>query len=185
MGLKKTSKEDILKYSIKLFKTEGYYNTSMANIASEIGIIKGSIYHHFKSKEEIGIEALKYIHKYFNENIFNIAYDDSLSVEEKANLFVKKTDEYFLDSKGGCLLGNLALEVSSENELFRNEIRDYFINWENALENIFKEKFSKKKAKELAKEYVALTQGEIMMMNLYESSENYLKVGKKIIALIE
>ena len=62
MAIKKTSREEILKESISLFKIKGYSNTSMANIAEACGLIKGSIYHHFKSKDEIGLESLKYIH---------------------------------------------------------------------------------------------------------------------------
>ena len=74
MAIKKTSREEILKESIKLFKIRGYSNTSMANIAEACGLIKGSIYHHFKSKDEIGLESLKYIHNYFVEHIFSIAF---------------------------------------------------------------------------------------------------------------
>ena len=57
-------------------------------------------------------------------------------------------------------------------------------NRENAFANIFQNKYPKAKARELSKEYVALIQGSIMMMNLYDSSEEYLKVGEKIISLI-
>ncbi|MGB5791334.1 TetR/AcrR family transcriptional regulator [Poseidonibacter sp.] len=184
MAVKKTSKEDILQNSIKLFKQNGYYNTSMANIASECGLIKGSIYHHFKSKDEIGLEALKFIHKYFEENIFKIAYKTNLDAKEKIKLFVKKTDEYFLNSEGGCLLGNLALELSNENVLFNDEIRLYFSAWEKALVNILKDKYNESESLELAKEYVALTQGSIMMMQLYSSTDSYLKVGKKLTSLL-
>ncbi|WP_415396317.1 TetR family transcriptional regulator C-terminal domain-containing protein [Sulfurimonas sp. CS5] len=118
-------------------------------------------------------------------NIYKIAYQDDLSNKEKIKLFVQKIDDYFLHSEGGCLLGNLTLEVSSENVLFKNEIREYFTNWEKALIHILKNNYGKNRAIELAKEYVALTQGEIMMMNLYGESDNYLKVGKKIIALLK
>ncbi len=184
MAIKKTSKEEILKESIKLFKIRGYSNTSMANIAEACGLIKGSIYHHFKSKDEIGLESLKYIHNYFVEHIFSIAYRSDLSDKQKIELIVKKTDDYFLNSEGGCLLGNLALEASNLNLDFKEEIKAYFTAWEDALIKIFENKYSKIEALNLAKEYVALTQGAIMMMNLYDSSENYLKVGEKIISLI-
>jgi len=183
MAIKKTSREEILKHSIKLFKLNGYSNTSMANIASECGLIKGSIYHHFKSKDEIGIESLKYIHKYFKDKVFNIAFESNLTNKQKIELFVKKTDEYFLSSQGGCLLGNIALELSSEKEAFRDEIRSYFTDWENALEYILREKY-KNEAKSMAKEYIALIQGSVMMMNLYDTHEEYLKVGRKIINLL-
>ena len=184
MAIKKTSKEEILKNSIKLFKLNGYYNTSMANIATECGLIKGSIYHHFKSKDEIGLESLKFIHQYFEDEIYSIAYRDNLSDKEKLKIFVKKIDEYFLNSAGGCLLGNLALEVSSENVLFKDEIRAYFLAWEKALAFILKNTYSKDDAMELSQEYVALTQGAIMMMTLYNETKSYLKVGQKILNLI-
>lgn len=184
MAIKKTSREEILKESIKLFKIRGYYNTSMANIAEACGLIKGSIYHHFKSKDEIGLESLKYIHNYFTEHIYAIADRSDLSDKEKIELFVKKTDDYFLHSEGGCLLGNLALEVSSENLAFKEEIKSYFTAWENALAKILQSEYDEEEAHSLAKEYVALTQGAIMMMNLYGTSKEYLHVGEKIIGLI-
>ena len=83
MAIKKTSKEEILKESIKLFKIRGYSNTSMANIAEACGLIKGSIYHHFKSKDEIGLESLKYIHNYFDKEVFSIAYRSDLSDKQR------------------------------------------------------------------------------------------------------
>ena len=184
MAVKKTSREEILKEAIKLFKIRGYYNTSMANIAEACGLIKGSIYHHFKSKDEIGLESLKYIHNYFAENIFSVADSVDLSDRDKMRQFVKKTDAYFLHSEGGCLLGNLALEVSSENPAFKEEIKSYFSAWEEALAKILKTKYGKEKSHTLAKEFVALTQGAIMMMTLYGSKEDYLKVGEKIISFV-
>ncbi|MBL3518959.1 TetR/AcrR family transcriptional regulator [Aliarcobacter lanthieri] len=184
MAIKKTSKEEILQESIKLFKTKGYYNCSMANIADACGLIKGSIYHYFKSKDEIGIESLKYIHNYFVDNIFSVAYQTNLTDIEKMKLFVKKIDDYFLNSKGGCLLGNLALEVSSENLEFKEVIKEYFSAWEDAIAKILENKYGKNEAKNIAMEYVSLTQGAIMMMNLYENTKNYLKVGEKLVRLL-
>jgi len=181
MAIKKTSREEILKEAIKLFKIRGYYNTSMANIAEACGLIKGSIYHHFKSKDEIGLESLKYIHKYFEDHIYSIAYRTDITPKEKLELFIQKVDGYFLHSEGGCLLGNLALEVSHENIEFKEEIKAYFTAWENTLADILGSRYTKEESHTLAKEYVSLTQGAIMMMNLYNDSDEYLKVGQKII----
>ncbi|HIP48774.1 MAG TPA: TetR/AcrR family transcriptional regulator [Lutibacter sp.] len=185
MAIQKTSREEILKQSAKLFKIKGYYNTSMSDIANACGLLKGSIYHHFKSKDDIGLESLKYIHQYFKDEIFSIANNNTLNTLEKIKLLVRRTDNYFLNSEGGCLLGNLALEVSWSNIEFKNEIKDYFLNWEETLYKIYKEKYSDKKAQELSKEFVALIQGEIMMMNLHNDKDRYLKVGEKMIKLLE
>lgn len=43
----------ILNVSNKLFIEKGYNNTSIQDITNKIGLSKGAIYHHFKSKEDI------------------------------------------------------------------------------------------------------------------------------------
>ena len=79
MPIVKTDKESIIKKSIHLFKVQGYYHTTMADIGEANGLIKGSIYHHFKSKEDLALECLKYIHVYFKQNIYSIAYDEKIT----------------------------------------------------------------------------------------------------------
>ena len=45
--------EKILEVAQRLFLEKGYDNTKIQDIADELGLTKGAIYHHFKSKEEI------------------------------------------------------------------------------------------------------------------------------------
>jgi len=133
MPVIKTDRESIIKKSILLFKVHGYNSTTMAAIGESCGLIKGSIYHYFKSKEELALECLKYIHDYFNRKIFSIAYRKQLSPKEKMILLTEKIEAYFLNSEGGCLLGNFALEISNNNPLLKKEIIAYFKNWEEGL----------------------------------------------------
>ncbi|AXH08945.1 hypothetical protein CP960_04670 [Malaciobacter halophilus] len=183
MAIKKTSKEEILNKAIMLFKTQGFSNTSMANIADECGLIKGSIYHHFKNKYEIGLEALKYISEYFDKNIFSIK-DETLLTKEKLEKIVKKTDEYFLNSTGGCLLANLATEVSNQNEEYKAVIVKYFKTWEECLTKILQEKYTKKEAQNLAYEYICTLQGSIIMFNLTNDKAKLLIVGKNLLSKV-
>lgn len=46
-------KNEILDTAERLFSTKGYDDTSTADILNEIGIARGTLYYHFKSKEEI------------------------------------------------------------------------------------------------------------------------------------
>src|SRR3974390_2726700 len=49
-----TSRRQILiNEAARLFGIKGYENTSMRDIAGAIGILPGSLYHHFESKEEL------------------------------------------------------------------------------------------------------------------------------------
>ncbi len=47
------TKENIIATAVQLFMEKGFEKTSMQDIANTLGISKGGIYHHFKSKEEI------------------------------------------------------------------------------------------------------------------------------------
>ena len=52
------TREDILSAAARLFRHEGYYATTMRDIAEKTGIEAGSIYYHFGSKEMILNEVL-------------------------------------------------------------------------------------------------------------------------------
>ncbi|MEI9907431.1 MAG: helix-turn-helix domain-containing protein [Actinomycetota bacterium] len=43
----------------ELFSTKGFAETSMADLAEQLGISKAAIYHHFESKESIFQTLLK------------------------------------------------------------------------------------------------------------------------------
>jgi TetR/AcrR family transcriptional regulator, cholesterol catabolism regulator len=49
----------ILAAAARLFSTRGYHATSVQDIADAVGILKGSLYHHFESKEAILYRIVK------------------------------------------------------------------------------------------------------------------------------
>ncbi|MDO9535353.1 MAG: TetR/AcrR family transcriptional regulator [Bacillota bacterium] len=51
-------REEILDAAAKLFKKKGYIGTSIRDITSAVGILRGSIYSHFESKEQIFLKIL-------------------------------------------------------------------------------------------------------------------------------
>jgi TetR/AcrR family transcriptional regulator, cholesterol catabolism regulator len=48
-----TTLDDIVSAAAKVFRTKGYHAATVRDIAEEVGILKGSLYHHFESKEEL------------------------------------------------------------------------------------------------------------------------------------
>jgi AcrR family transcriptional regulator len=86
MRVAKTADErrhEILDAAEKLFSTKGFDATSTNDILEEVGIARGTLYYHFKSKEAI-MDAL--IERY-NTKVLNIAKkianDKSISVFER------------------------------------------------------------------------------------------------------
>ncbi|WP_106767078.1 TetR/AcrR family transcriptional regulator [Paenibacillus faecalis] len=51
--------DQILTVSTRMFTEKGYEKTSIQDIIDELGISKGAIYHHFKSKEDILTAVMK------------------------------------------------------------------------------------------------------------------------------
>jgi len=50
-----TRREELIDEAARLFSLNGYERTSMRDIAAATGILAGSLYHHFESKEELFI----------------------------------------------------------------------------------------------------------------------------------
>ena len=90
--------ENILEVSQRLFFEKGYDNTKIQDIADELGMTKGAIYHHFKSKEEI-MDILG--DKMFsNNNPFEIVKKrKDLTALEKMRLAIKlnQSDENLIE----------------------------------------------------------------------------------------
>jgi AcrR family transcriptional regulator len=55
-------RDEILAAAAGLFADEGYRNTSMREVAAASGILAGSLYHHFPSKEAIAVELVEQYH---------------------------------------------------------------------------------------------------------------------------
>lgn len=62
-----SAKEKISSAALKVFLQKGYDATSISDVVAESKITKGGIYHHFKNKEELFIEAIDYLFDRFAE----------------------------------------------------------------------------------------------------------------------
>ncbi|MED3873081.1 helix-turn-helix domain containing protein, partial [Priestia megaterium] len=57
--IRQASKEKIRAAAMELFMTQGYYATSISNIAKQAGISKGLLYNYYKGKEELLSEMVE------------------------------------------------------------------------------------------------------------------------------
>ncbi len=56
---KVSKKQEILAAAEELFRERGYVATSMADIAAKVGLLKGSLYAHFPSKEDLLLQIVE------------------------------------------------------------------------------------------------------------------------------
>jgi len=130
---KKTAKTaiTILNVAQSLFAQRGYKATSISEIANRVGVSKANIYHHFKSKEHLYQEALKFA----CEQVFNILNLNSSSDTEQPKIRLQKYVELHLKSM---------LEHPISTNLIKRELMDNNqINGEMLAQSIFTNIFLK------------------------------------------
>ena len=76
-------KNEILDVAERLFCAKGFDNTSTNDILSEIGIARGTLYYHFKSKEDILDAMIERLTNQIVEKASIIALDESIPVLER------------------------------------------------------------------------------------------------------
>lgn len=174
MPLIKITKEEIISTALRVFRKNGYYNTSMSDLAEACGLQKGSFYHHFASKEVMMEEVLLSVQSYLRAKVFSIAKDASLSPREKMEKMLLKLGKALLSQEGGCIVGNTTLETAGQDVKFRITLRAIFDEWKSAMKSIFMEDFPEGTAGRLAEQSVMEFEGAVMLTQIYENDQ-YLK----------
>lgn len=59
-ALSSDRRQVLISEAARLFGNKGYENTSMRDIAAAVGILPGSLYHHFSSKEELFVAVYSF-----------------------------------------------------------------------------------------------------------------------------
>lgn len=163
MPKSKTNIEEIILKSTLVFRTKGYYRTSMADLAAATGLTKGAFYHHFTNKEEVMKKSLQATTRWFERKIFGIAYQEG-SPKERLSKMATLLFDAFTRSQGGCLFANTVLETAHVEDTFLEEIEQFFGLFEQALSHLFQGQHQDTKA--LANQIIADIEGSIILMQL-------------------
>jgi TetR/AcrR family transcriptional regulator, cholesterol catabolism regulator len=86
--------EEIIAAAAKVFQTKGYHAATVQDIADAVGILKGSLYHHVKSKEDLLYLIVKEPIARIYERMSEIVAGD-LPAEEKLRSAIRAHLEAF------------------------------------------------------------------------------------------
>lgn len=126
-GRGNVSRERLLEIGVTALRRGGYHGTGLTEILASARLPKGSFYHHFPSKEEFALEAVRH----FGESVvarldkeLGRRADDPLRALESyfAALCRQYTREEFAL---GCLLGNLGQEIAASNRNVATVVKTY------------------------------------------------------------
>lgn len=178
-------KQQLADKAANLFRMKGYSATSIDDIAKACGITKGSIYHHFPSKEDVALAALEQVHDYYREHIFSIINSRTSPTSGDLKAFNQAVERFFLQHRHGCLLANLSLEVGATYEPFKEKIRHYFDDWTSCYVRVFSTFHAPKKARALAEDAVAIVQGCILMSRIRGNLESLQRQHTQLLQYCE
>lgn len=121
-----TKRQILIDTAIKLFGQHGFHGTGIDRIAEVAGVSKKTMYHHFRSKEELILAALRHhdglFRNFFMKNVENTASgatDRLLGIFDVAHVWFSSNDFY------GCMFINAIGEYSGRETEIREACRDF------------------------------------------------------------
>jgi TetR/AcrR family transcriptional repressor of nem operon len=126
------TRDQIVNAAARLMHVQGYQSTSLDDVLRESGVGKGNFYYYFKSKEDLGYAIIDRTTRAFVERSLGPAFAD---VEADPIAQIDGFLDRVLDAQrqrncvGGCVMGNLACELSDVHEGFRQRLAELFDIW--------------------------------------------------------
>ena len=189
--MKKATNKKILDSAENLFWHAGYRASSLDKIANDAGQSKGALFHYFRNKNDITSQVLL---KYAEKQIFEPLdkhFAATTSTKEALLSWAMETYQRYADDdyKGGCLLGNFALELSDADEGVRQVIAKIFLDWENRLNGYFKDPARHgeilMEPRQFARVLIATHQGMTMTIKVHKDRNRASREFQALAEMIE
>jgi TetR/AcrR family transcriptional regulator, transcriptional repressor for nem operon len=171
------TKERIIQQAAELFNRQGYAGSSISDIMQITGLQKGGIYNHFKSKDDLALQAFDYA-------IAQIIQAKLAALRGKRNAIerlqaLNGVFRMHIDNpenpivKGGCPLLNTAVESDDAHPALRERTQRAMSSWRNMICKIIKKGVERAEirrdvnADEVATIIISTLEGGVMMSKLY------------------
>ena len=122
---KTDTRQKILNTAATLFHTQSYSDVGVATICKAAGVSKGSFFHFFPNKQELGVAVLELFRENINTTLVAKAFSSQYPPLERIQRFV---DELYCFQKAqadqnghlpGCPFGNIVMEQATQDEVLR------------------------------------------------------------------
>jgi AcrR family transcriptional regulator len=90
--------EEVLQAASKIFYERGYADTTIQDVADELGILKGSLYHYIKTKEDLLVGLFDDLHAGIDEVIDEVSAAPGLDPLQRLDLYVRRHVLFNLDN---------------------------------------------------------------------------------------
>lgn len=162
-----------------LMLRQGYSATTVDEICEAAGVTKGSFYHFFKTKEEMGLATVEDYYLEGSEKLLHGEFEEIPDPVERAFAFLDHTEELSRALwADGCLLGNMVVEMTEENPSIRAKVADLFDEVIRAFTEILRplaDPDGGLSATDLAEQLLSIIEGTIIVGRAYGDWERVAK----------
>jgi len=134
------TREKLLQSAFCEIHRQGFQAASIANILQDTGLTKGALYHHFPTKQALGLAVIEEVIRERLEGlIFKPLRESERPVEMLLEIIAtidKKVPSDFVML--GCPLNNLMQEMSPLDELFQERLGGVLGVWQKTVEGALK-----------------------------------------------
>lgn len=110
--------------------TCGFHSASVGRMLTTAGVTKGALYHHFPSKQALGLAVVSEL---LGARIAQFADSLATAPDPIAALSEWVLGPPWIQVRLGCPVNNLAQEMSALDEAFRERIEAVFAAWRGAI----------------------------------------------------
>jgi TetR/AcrR family transcriptional repressor of nem operon len=193
VNLKRT-REDILESVINAVHRNGLTATGLSKLFDLSGASSGSFYNYFSSKQELGHALIDFEWEKLKTHILEPSKQRSESPIDQLFwiLEVLEKKQHKEPFCGGCLLGNLIVDLAEQDPSFREHLAQIFSQWEDALaERLIQAQEQgnlkpKTDPKILAGQIMTVLEGAMLMGKLYQDTDRLhqgFNVARQLITL--
>lgn len=178
------NRQRIIEAANHLFYIKGYNQASFADLADELGISKGNLHYHFRSKDDL-LEAIIALRMQSIEN--NLAQWDDEFPHPKDKL--RRYAQILLNEETnlvryGCPLGSLNMELGKTQQGLRDRSRDMFDLFQHWLDKAFQQ-MGCKDSRTLSTHLITMVQGAALMTFVYADGDLLKSEHNKILEWID
>lgn len=122
------TRDKLIEISVQLITVKGFNNTGIAEILGQAGVPKGSFYHYFKSKDDLGLAVIEYYGLSLREGLDAALNSLPGSPLTRLRGYFDQVLAYVVPdySRCNCLLGNLGQELALQSEVMRSAINKHY-----------------------------------------------------------
>lgn len=159
------TRDKLLNGALDLIYARSYASVGVQELCEHAGVKKGSFYHFFPSKRDLTIAALERQWEMAKRAVWDSAFTNNLSLHKKLERWFDHVYQRQCDVKQktgqvpGCPFGNLALELSTQDEAIRRKVDQVFRECTRYVERVLQEAIT---AGEIPKQDASVTAGAVI-----------------------